>query len=110
MRRLAVAIAVLVALTTALLTAPTVLLVPALVLAGVLSMSWNGLAFTAAAELAGHARSGAAIGLQQTVLNSFSAIYPAAFGAVVAATSWRAGFALVALLPLAGFVVLRKIA
>jgi sugar phosphate permease len=110
MRRLAVAIAVLVALTTALLTAPTALLVPALVAAGVLSMSWNGLAFTAAAEIAGHARSGAAIGLQQTVLNSFSAIYPTLFGAVVAATSWRAGFALVALLPLAGSVVLRRIA
>ncbi|HEY3184798.1 MAG TPA: MFS transporter [Gaiellaceae bacterium] len=110
MRRLALAMAVLVVLTTALLTAPLAFLVPTLVLTGVLAMSWNGLAFAAAAELAGHARSGAAIGLQQTVLNSFSAIYPAAFGAVVAATSWRAGFALVALLPLAGFVVLRKIA
>ncbi len=110
MRRLGVAIAVLVALTAALLTAPAALLLPALVAAGVLSMSWNGLAFTAAAELAGHARSGAAIGLQQTVLNSFSATYPAAFGALVAVTSWRAGFALVALLPLAGSVVLRKLA
>jgi sugar phosphate permease len=110
LRRLALAIAALVALTTVFLTAPSVLLLPTLVVAGALSMSWNGLAFTAAAELAGHARSGAAIGLQQTVLNSFSAAYPTAFGTVVAATSWRAGFALVALLPLAGSVVLRRIA
>jgi sugar phosphate permease len=110
LRRLAIAIAVLVALTTALLTAPAALLIPTLIAAGVLSMSWNGLAFTAAAELAGHARSGAAIGLQQTVLNSFSAAYPALFGALIATTSWRAGFAVVALLPLAGAVVLRSLA
>ena len=109
LRRLALTMGALVALTTALLSAPIALLVPALVLAGVVSMSWNGLAFTAAAELAGHARSGAAIGLQQTVLNSFSAVYPTAFGVFVAATSWRAGFAAVALLPLAGWRVLRAL-
>ncbi len=109
MRRIALAIAAFVALTTLLLTAPVPVLLPALVAAGVLSMSWNGLAFTAAAELAGHARSGAAIGLQQTVLNSFSAAYPTAFGALVAATSWRAGFAVVALFPLAGWRVLRSV-
>jgi sugar phosphate permease len=110
LRRIAVAIAVFVALTAILLTAPLGLLVPVLVLAGVLSMSWNGLAFAAVAELAGHARSGAAIGLQQTILNGFGAAYPSVFGAVVAASSWRAGFALVALLPLAGSVVLRPVA
>src|SRR5439155_18514821 len=84
MRRIALATAVLVAITAALVTAPVPLLLPALVLAGVLSMSWNGLAFTAAAELAGHARSGAAIGLQQTILNTFSALYPTVFGVLVA--------------------------
>jgi nitrate/nitrite transporter NarK len=51
-----------------LLWSPLWLLIPALVLAGVLSMSWNGLSFAAAAELAGRARSGAAIGLQQSIL------------------------------------------
>ena len=35
-----------------------------------LSMTWNGLSFTAAAELAGSARSGAALGFQQTTLSS----------------------------------------
>ena len=44
------------------------MLVPVLVVAGVLGMSWNGLSFTAAAEAAGARRSGAAIGFQQTVL------------------------------------------
>jgi hypothetical protein len=36
--------------------------------------------------------------------------YPTLFGALVAATTWRAGFALVALFPLAGYVVLRRVA
>jgi hypothetical protein len=38
------------------------------------------------------------------------AAYPTLFGALVAATTWRAGFALVALFPLAGYVVLRRVA
>ncbi len=106
LRQIALSISLLVALTTLLVDAPLALLVPALVLAGALSMSWNGLSFAAAAELAGYARSGAAIGLQQTLLNGPGAIMPGAFGVLVAATSWRAGFALVALFPLAGWRVL----
>jgi hypothetical protein len=35
---------------------------------------------------------------------------PDAVGALVAATTWRAGFAIVALFPLAGYVVLRRVA
>jgi sugar phosphate permease len=110
LRTIALSIVVLVLLTTALLEAPLVLLIPSLVVAGALAMSWNGLSFAAAAELAGHARSGAAIGLQQTLLNGSGAIYPGAFGALVAATSWRWGFAAVALFPLMGWRVLRALA
>jgi MFS family permease len=108
--RIALATAAFVTVTTALLTAPVPLLLPALIAAGVFSMSWNGLAFTAAAELASHARSGAGIGIQQTIPNSASAAYPTLFGALVASTTWRAGFALVALFPLAGYVVPRRVA
>ncbi len=109
LRQIALSIGLLVALTTLLVDAPLALLVPALVLAGALSMSWNGLSFAAAAEFAGYARSGAAIGLQQTLLNGPGAIMPGAFGVLVAATSWRAGFALVALFPLAGWRVLGSV-
>jgi hypothetical protein len=49
-------------------------------------------------------------GLEQTVVNSFSGVYSRLFGLVVAATTWRAGFAPVALFPLAGYVVLRRVA
>jgi len=69
-------------------------------------MSWNGLSFAAAVELAGHARSGVAIGLQQTLLNGSGAIMPGLFGVLVGLTSWPVGFLVVALFPLAGWRVL----
>jgi MFS family permease len=91
------------------LGAPSALLVPAFVLAGGVAMAWNGLSFTAAAELAGLGRSGAAIGMQQTALSAAGALVPPAFGALVAATSWRAGFALAALFPIVGVQLLRPL-
>jgi sugar phosphate permease len=98
-----------VSLLTVVLDAPLPLLVPVLIVAGVLSMSWNSLSFAAAVELAGHGRSGSAIGLQQTLLNGPGAAYPGLFGALVAASSWRVGFAVVALFPLLGWRVLRAL-
>jgi len=109
LRVISLAITLLVLVTAALLHEPLALLLPSLVLACVLSMSWNGLSFAAAAELAGHARSGAAIGLQQTLLNGSGAIYPGLFGVLVGATSYGWGFAAVALFPLAGWCVLRAL-
>lgn len=109
MRTIALVTSALTLLTAASLGAPLVLLVPTLVATGVLAMSWNGLAFAAAAEVAGRSRSGAAIGLQQSVLNGIGATYPPLFGVLVAASSWRYGFAAVALLPLAGHRVLRAL-
>jgi MFS family permease len=97
------------ALAAAVLDASAVVLVPAFVLAGGFAMSWNGLSFTAAAELAGRARSGAAIGMQQTALAAAGAVVPPAFAALVAATSWRAGFALAAVFPLVGVQLLRPL-
>jgi sugar phosphate permease len=109
LRAIALAAFAAVALLTILLDAPLSILVPVLIVAGVISMSWNSLSFAAAVELAGHGRSGSAIGLQQTVLNGPAATYPGLFGALVAATSWRAGFAVVALFPLVAWRVLRAL-
>ena len=64
-----------IALATALLLgASTGIVIAAFVVAGTLGMSWNGLAFAGAAELAGRARSGAALGFQQTVLSATAAV------------------------------------
>jgi MFS family permease len=97
------------AVAAAVLEAPAVVLVPAFILAGGFAMSWNGLSFTAAAELAGRNRSGAAIGMQQTALSVAGAVVPPAFAALVATTSWRVGFALAAVFPLVGVQLLRPL-
>jgi MFS family permease len=109
LRAIALADAVLVLVAAAVLDRHLVLLLPLLVIAGALAMSWNGLAFAAAIEAAGHRRSGVAIGIQQSVLNGFGAIYPGLFGALVGATSWTWGFLAVALLPVLGHGVLREL-
>jgi sugar phosphate permease len=106
LRRIAGADAVLLALLAPLAGGPTALVVPALLAAGVVAMCWNGLAFTAAAEIAGRARAGTAVSLQNTIVAVGAAAAPAGFGALVAATSWPAAFAACALAPVAAFVVL----
>jgi sugar phosphate permease len=92
-----------------LVDAPLAALVPALIVAGVISLSWNGLAFTAAAETAGIARSGAALGFQQTVLGVLVTVGVPAFAALVAATSWRVAFEVAAVCPLVGVLVLLRV-
>ena len=93
-------------LTAVLAGGPTWLLVPALILAGGLTMAWNGLSFTAAAELAGAVRTGAAIGVQQTVLGASGVVAPVLFAASVAQGSWTLAFLGAALVPLVGWWVL----
>jgi sugar phosphate permease len=110
LRRLGVALALVLAAVGLLVDATLVALVPVLIAAGTLGLSWNGLSFTAAAEFAGRARSGAAIGLQQTALAVSYTIAAIGFAAVVDATSWRIGFAVAAVCPLAGAGVLGRLA
>ena len=109
LRTVGVASSVTLALVAALLYATAGVLVAAFILAGGLAMAWNGLSFTAAAEIAGRARSGAALGMQQTSLAATGAAVPPVFAAVVGASSWRAAFALAAAFPLVGAVVLRRL-
>jgi hypothetical protein len=109
LRQLASALAISLAATALLLDAPFELLLPAFVVAGALSLSWNGLAFTATAELAGRARSGAALGFQQTALSVASTGTAPLFAGVVDASSWTIGFGLAALFPLAGLAVMRQL-
>jgi len=97
------------AVVAALVDAPMAVLLPALAVAGVLGLAWNGLSFTAAAEAAGPARSGAALGFQQTALGVMVALVPPGFAAVVAASSWRVAFALAAIGPLLGVLALRNV-
>jgi sugar phosphate permease len=110
MRRLALAIALTLLLVALLDTAGGWLLVPALVVAGGVGLSWNGLSFTAAAEIAGPGASGAAIGVQQTVLGIGGILIPLGFSAGVSHSSWRTAFIVAAVFPLLGWAVLRPLA
>jgi MFS family permease len=109
LRQVGVVVSVGLVVVAVLAAGPLWLLAPALALAGGLSMGWNALAFAAAAELAGAARSGAAIGFQQSVLSGFGIVAPIVFAASVSATSWALAFLLAALVPLAGRLVLRPL-
>ena len=105
LRVIGIVLAVATAVVAALVDGPMAALAPAFVVAGVLSMTWNGLAFAAAAEAAGPRHTGAALGFQQTLLGVVVATAPPAFAAI-AASSWRLAFALAAIGPLAGVVLL----
>jgi sugar phosphate permease len=103
LRRLSLGLAAAMAAAALLTKAPDPVLIVSLVAAGSLAVGWNGLSFTATAELAGRERSGAALGFQQTALGLGSMVAPLAFAALVQATSWPVGFGFLALLPLAAF-------
>jgi sugar phosphate permease len=109
MRRIAARNAALLAIVGALATAPGVLLYPLLAVAAISTMSWNGLAFTAAAEISGHARAGTAMSMQNTLISVGGVLAPTAFGVLVEATSWTAAYVVLALAPLAAFAVLRPL-
>ena len=96
-------------LTAVLTNAPVAIVVPVMVVAGAVSMAWNGLSVTAAAELAGIRRSGAAIGFQQTTLSVTGVFVPAAFAYAVDSTSWEAGFALASVGPFVGWYLLGRL-
>jgi sugar phosphate permease len=109
LRAIGVALTAATAAVAVLVDAPLTVLAPMFVVAGVLSMTWNGLAFAAAAETAGVARTGVALGFQQTLLGVVIAVAPPAFAAI-AESSWRAAFLLSAVGPLAGVLLLRAVA
>ncbi len=77
-----------------------------LLVAAVVTVSGNGLAFTAVAELAGPAWAGRALGAHNTLQNLSAAGTPALWGALIGAHGYPAGYAIAALFAvLAAFVV-----
>jgi sugar phosphate permease len=109
LRRIGLAVAAVLVLVALLAGGPLLLLIPTIALAGGLSMAWNGLAFTAAAEMAGARRSGAAIGFQQSLLSGVGIAAPVLFAWAVSSLSWPAAFGIAALFPLAGSLALRSL-
>jgi sugar phosphate permease len=74
--------------------------VPLLLAGGIAAMSWNGLSFTAAAEISGRRQAGKAMGIQNTSMRVVAAGVPVGLGALASAVSWHAVFAVMGVTPL----------
>ena len=85
MRRHALAATGLIVASAVLTPAPNWVVVPLVMVAGVSTMCWNGLAFTVAAEISGREQAGTAMSVQNTMTAVGTVIAPVAFGAFVEA-------------------------
>ena len=74
--------------------------VPLLMAGGIAAMSWNGLSFTAAAEISGRRQAGKAMGIQNTAMRVVAAGVPVGLGALASAVSWHAVFVVMGVTPL----------
>jgi sugar phosphate permease len=74
--------------------------VPLLMAGGIAAMSWNGLSFTAAAEISGRRQAGKAMGIQNTAMRAVASGVPVGLGALASAVSWHAVFAVMGVTPL----------
>ena len=108
-RRLAATAGVLLLAAAALAPAPGAIAVPVLMAGGVAAMSWNGLSFTAAAEISGRRQAGTAMGIQNTSMRLVAVGVPVGLGALASAVSWELAFALMGAAPLAARWLLRPL-
>lgn len=86
---------------------PLLLLAPVLMVAAALAISWNGLVFTAAGELAPPGRAATAMAMTNTANYAGAALTPAVGGALAAGLGWPAMLALGAVAALAALLALR---
>ena len=105
MRALAVATALILAALTAGAAVRAPWAAAVLFAAVIVSVSTNGLAFTAVAEHAGSSWAGRALGIQNTGQNAFAAATPPVLAAVIGAAGYAVAFGMVALFPLAAAVL-----
>jgi sugar phosphate permease len=77
----------------------------ALLGAAVITVTTNGLAFTAVAEYAGRSWAGRALGIQNTGQNLLAAATPPLLGPLIARSAYGAAFAMVAVFPLLAALV-----
>jgi sugar phosphate permease len=80
--------------------------VPLLLAGGVAAMSWNGLSFTAAAEISGRHQAGKAMGIQNTAMRVVAAGVPVSLAGLASAVSWPAAFVVMGVTPLLARVLL----
>ncbi|MGF7234881.1 MAG: MFS transporter [Frankia sp.] len=106
MRGLALAIAGVMVALGATAAIGSAVAVPILIAALMVSVSTNGLAFTAVAELAGGSWAGRALGIQNTAQNMCAAATPPLVAAAVDAAGYSVTFAVVAVFPLVAAIAI----
>ncbi|MBX6390582.1 MAG: MFS transporter, partial [Frankia sp.] len=89
--------------------APVGLLAVVLVLVSAVTVCWNGLAFTAAGELAPPGRAATAMSFETSANFASSSLTPPLVGLLIGATGWSRGFLLVTLAPLVAALLLRPL-
>jgi len=95
-------------LSAALLESPIWLLATILVPTTALALCWNGVAITAAAEMAPEGSSGTALGMQNSANYLSATITPAMAGWVAVSISWQAALLLAAAAAITARVLLRE--
>jgi MFS family permease len=110
LRIVAGAVAVGFALAAAAHPGPTPLLAAVLVTAAALAISWNGLVFTAAGELAPPGRAATAMAVSNTANYVGAAVTPALGGLVAQAAGWQALLATGTVAALGALAALRRLA
>ena len=88
---------------------PSLLGVAVLIFATLMSYSWNGLAFTAVAELAAPGRAGTALGMHGTMMRLLTVPTTLAFGIAAAQLGWAAALVLLGVFPLVAVIALAPI-
>jgi MFS family permease len=109
LRIVAVAVAVGFALAAALRPGPAVLLAAVLVPAAALAISWNGLVFTAAGELAPAGRAATAMAMSNTANYVSAAVTPAVGGLVADLAGWSAMLVMGAVAAVGAVLALRHL-
>jgi predicted MFS family arabinose efflux permease len=109
LRIVAVAVAAGFALAAVVRPGPAVLLAAALVPAAALAISWNGLVFTAAGELAPKGRAATAMAMSNTANYAAAAVAPALGGLVADLAGWSAMLTMGAVAALGALLALRHL-
>jgi MFS family permease len=110
LRIVAIAVAAGFAMAAVLRPGPAALLAAVLVPAAALAISWNGLVFTAAGELAPAGRAATAMAMSNTANYMAAAVAPALGGLVADLAGWSAMFTMGAIAALGALFALRHLA
>jgi len=109
-RWIALALAAVMLVAAFIVDVPLTILIPVMIVGTILSMGSTGLAYTATVEIAGFDQAGAAIGFETTLFAVMGTVAPVAFGIAATVMGWQTAFAMIGVVAIAGWLILRRLA